>query len=424
MSGQTGQGQHDVIVIGGGPAGAATATLVARQGRRVLLLERERFPRFRIGESLMPATYWSLERLGVIDKMRGSAFPRKHSVQFYLKDGRPTRPFYFSETDAHESSITWQVERADFDRMLLDHAAESGVDVRQEVAVREVLFDGDRATGVRAEFPGRMQQELVARVIVDATGQSALLSRHLGLKKIDPNLKNAAMFARYRGARRDAGIDAGATVIMHTRNEDSWFWVIPLPDEVTSIGVVGSLEYLVRTRAADPERVFAEEIALCPALGARIAGAERISPVRVQRDFSYVSRRLAGDGWILTGDAFGFLDPIYSSGVFLALKSAEFAADAIDGAFRSNDFSAAALGRFGPRFIAGMEALRRVVYAYYSRDFSFARFLKHHPACKDDVIHLLTGNVYRHPVNGLLEALDRELPLPGYQPLSLPGESS
>jgi flavin-dependent dehydrogenase len=414
--------ERDVIVIGGGPAGAATATLLAQQGRDVLLLEREKFPRFRVGESLMPAVYWSLERLGVLDKMTRSPFPRKHSVQFFLKDGRPTSPFYFADAEPHVSSVTWQVDRLEFDQMLLDHAAESGVEVRQQVAVREVLFEGPRAIGVRAAGDGGGDEEIGAKVIVDASGQSALLSRRLGLKEIDPKLKNAAVFTRYRGSVRDSGIDAGATIILHTRNEDSWFWFIPLPDDLTSIGVVGSLEYLVKSRVPNPEQVLEEELALCPALQDRIRDAERVAPVRVLRDFSYVSERLAGDGWIMAGDAFGFLDPIYSSGVFLALKSAEYAADAIDRAFTKDDFSAASLGRFGPRFIAGMEALRRVVYAFYSRDFSFARFLKRFPQFRDDVVHVLTGNVYRRPVDDLIEALDRELPSRGYRPLSLPGE--
>jgi flavin-dependent dehydrogenase len=415
--------ERDVIVIGGGPAGSATATLLAQQRRDVLLLERERFPRFRVGESLMPATWWSLERLGVLDKMNHSPFPRKHSVQFFLKDGRPTAPFYFTDADPHESSITWQVDRVGFDQMLLDHAAESGAEVRQQTAVREVLFDGPRAIGVRATGDGGSEEEIKAKVIVDATGQSALLSHRLGLKEIDPKLQNAAVFTRYRGAVRDSGIDGGATVIFHTRNEDSWFWFIPLPGDLASIGVVGSLEYLIKNRVPDPKRVLEEELALCPALQPRLRDAERVEPVRVLKDFSYVSRRLAGDGWILAGDAFGFLDPIYSSGVFLALKSAEFAADAIGEAFAADDFSAASLGRYGPRFIAGMEALRRFVYAFYARDFSFARFLKRFPECRDDVVHLLTGNVYRRPVDGLLAALDRELPIRGYRPLSLPGKT-
>jgi flavin-dependent dehydrogenase len=412
--------EYDVIVIGGGPAGCTAATLCARQGRRVLLLEREQFPRFRIGESLMPATYWSLQRLGVLDKMRGSAFPRKHSVQFYVNDGRPTAPFYFAQVEAHDSSVTWQVDRAEFDRMLLEHATGSGVEVQQGAAVRQVAFDGDRATGVLADLPGRSGASISAPVVVDATGQSGLLSRTLGLKQIDSRLKNAAIFTRYRGGRRDPGVDEGATLVLHTENADSWFWYIPLPDDLVSVGVVGTLEYLITERAGSPEEAYREELARCPALQERLRGAERVADIQAQNDFSYISRRIAGDGWILAGDAFGFLDPIYSSGVFLALKSGEMAADSIHDAFLSGDFSAARLGQHGAELVAGIEALRHLVYAFYDRDFSFSGFLRQFPDCREDLTHLLMGNVFRRRFNGLLTQLGQVMRLPpDYRPLEL-----
>jgi flavin-dependent dehydrogenase len=149
----------------------------------------------------------------------------------------------------------------------------------------------------------------------------------------------------------------------------------------------------------------------------RLAGATAIGPVQVLRDFSYAARQIAGDGWVLVGDAFGFLDPIYSSGVFLALKSAEFAADSISAGLVANDLSGASLGRHGDEFIAGMEALRRLVYAYYDPKFSFARFLKAHPDARTDLVNLLIGNVYRKPCAGILDVMDSRPP--GYQPLRL-----
>lgn len=412
-------GDYDAIVVGGGPAGSAAATLLAQAGRRVALLERETFPRFRIGESLMPATYWTFRRLGVLDEMRSSPFVRKHSVQFFSKNGRGTMPFYFSEVDPGDSAVTWQVERSRFDRMLLDHAADSGVAVHQPVNVTDAVFRGERVEGVRASFADGSRREIRAPVTVDATGQTSLISRRLGLRRTDPKLRHAAYFTRYRGAARDEGIDEGATLIFHTREQDSWFWYIPLPDDVVSVGVVGHIDYLLKGRASDPGRVYGEELAKCDALKPRLRDAERITPVQVLRDFSYSSRAIAGDGWILAGDAFGFLDPIYSSGVFLALKSAEFAADSVDEALSAGDTSASRLGRRGPEYVDGMEAIRRLVYAYYDKDFSFARFLERFPECRESLVNLLIGNVFRKDCSDLLARMDGFARPGGYEPLRL-----
>jgi flavin-dependent dehydrogenase len=413
---------YDVIVIGGGPAGSSTAALTAMQGRRVLLLEKERFPRFRIGESFMPATWWSFQKLGIVDKLKASHFVRKHSVQFYFKDGRPTRPFYFSDVDPRENSVTWQVDRGEFDKLMLEHAAEKGVRVIQEASVQEVLFEGTRAVGVRAALPGEAVTEIGARVIVDASGQAALLSQKLRLRQYDPKLKNAAVFTRYAGALRDPGIDEGATLVIHTANESAWFWYIPLAGDIVSVGVVGPMDYLIRGRASDPLTIFEEEVAKCPAIQPRLRGAGRAAEMRVLRDFSYISKRIAGDGWILVGDAFGFLDPIYSSGVLLALKGAEFASETIASAFEADDFSAKRLGRHGPRFVEGMEALRHLVYAYYTPNFHFKKFLDRYPEGRDGITNLLTGNAFTYSAAGLFRDMDQMLELPDYQPLRLPEE--
>ena len=409
--------EYDVIVVGGGPAGSTTAALVAAAGRKVLLVDREKFPRFRLGESLMPATYWTLERLGVLDKMKCSDFPRKHSVQFFAKSGRASAPYYFSAVEPSESAQTWQVRRLEFDHMMLQNAAEKGAEVFEEVRVHEVLFEGDAAVGIRAEFKDGNKRNISAKVVVDATGQSALLAKRLKLRRTDPNLQHCAFFTRYKGAVRDEGIDEGATLIMHTETEQSWFWYIPQPDDVVSVGVVGKLDYLVKGRANDPAVVFAEEVARCQPLQERIAGAEQEHEIRVLKDFSYASRRVAGDGWVLAGDAFGFIDPIYSSGVFLALKGGEMAADSILDAFAADDFSAARLGRHGPELVAGIDALRKLVYAYYDADFSIAEFLQQHPEQEEDLVHLLIGNVYRRNVSGLLRAMDEYRELPDYEPI-------
>lgn len=408
---------YDVIVIGGGPGGSTTATLVAEKGHRVLLLERDKSPEFKIGESLMPATYWTFQRLGVIDKLKDSHFPQKYSVQFFSSSGKASAPFYFYRNDPHESSMTWQVLRSEFDQMLLDNAREKGADVQRGVSVREVLFDGEKAVGVRARCADGRIDKFSAKVVVDSTGQSALISRRLKINTTEQKLKKASIFTHFEGGIRDEGIDEGATLILHTEHKDSWFWYIPLPYDRVSVGVVGDLDYLLQDRRESDgtlshQAIFDEELAKCPALYPRIADAKQLFPVKVTKDFSYRANCIAGNGWVLVGDAFGFLDPVYSSGLFLALKSGEMAADTINAALEKEDFSLEQLGSFGAEFVAGMEAIRKLVYAFYTKDFSFARFLKRFPECQQGIVDILSGNVYRKDVTGIFGPMGEMCALP------------
>jgi flavin-dependent dehydrogenase len=228
------------------------------------------------------------------------------------------------------------------------------------------------------------------------------------LREFEPRLRNVAYFSHFDGARFDAGIDAGATLILRTADRKAWFWFIPLPAERVSIGVVGPITALVDGRSGDPQAIFDEELAKCPALMERLADAIQAMPMRAIRDFSYHSRRVAGDGWILAGDAYGFIDPIYSSGVFLALKSGEMAADAILGALAAGAPTAERLGVFEPELRRGIEVLRQLVHAYYDPNFSFARFLDHHPEQRRYLTEMLVGNVYRVPVDDFIQALAEE----------------
>ena len=408
---------YDVIVIGGGPGGSTAATLVAEKGHRVLLLERDKSPKFKIGESLMPATYWTFQRLGVIEKLKASHFPEKYSVQFYSSSGKASAPFYFYRNDPHESSMTWQVLRSEFDQMLLDNAQEKGAEVRRGVSVHEVLFDGEKAVGVRARCADGRVEEFSAKIVVDSTGQSALISRRLKINTTEEKLKKASIFTHFEGGIRDGGIDEGATLILHTEHKDSWFWYIPLPYDRVSVGVVGDLDYLLQDRRESDgtlshQAIFDEELAKCLVLQPRLADAKQLFPVKVTKDFSYRANRIAGDGWVLVGDAFGFLDPVYSSGLFLALKSGEMAADTISEALEKKDFSAEQLGSFGVEFVAGMEAIRKLVHAFYTKDFSFGRFLQRFPECQQGIVDILSGNVYRKDVTGIFGPMAEMCRLP------------
>ena len=408
---------YDTIVIGGGPAGSTVATLVAEQGHRVLLLEREAEPKFKIGESLIPATYWTFKRLGMLEKLRSSHFPQKYSVQFYSRTGKASTPFYFFQTNPHESAVTWQVLRSEFDEMLLDNAKEKGVEICRGASVREVLFDGDTATGVVTQNPNGTRETLHATVIVDSTGQRSLIGRQLNLNTTEANLKMASLFTHYEGGHRDEGIDEGATLILHTEEKDSWFWSIPLPYNRTSIGVVGELDYLLQNRRdadgkLNAQKIFTEELEKCAPLKQRLEGAKQLFPIQSTKDFSYRASRIAGNNWVLVGDAFGFLDPVYSTGLFLALKSGEMAADVIIEAFKKNDFSEAQLGSFGQAFVDGMEAFRKLVYAFYAKEFSFARFLSEYPEHQGGIVDILSGDVFRKDVTHIFPAMAEMCPLP------------
>lgn len=396
----------DVIVIGGGPAGATSSTLIADGGHDVQLFEREHFPRFHIGESLIPETYWVLDQLGMLEKMKNSHFVKKHSVQFVTSRGKLSEPFYFWDNKPHECSQTWQVYRQEFDQMMLDNAREHGVKVHEGIRVLEVLFEGDRATGVRIADESGTEHTVRARVVVDASGQSSMIMSRFGLREWDKELKKAALWTYWEGAYRDEGRDEGATMVLQTEDKKGWFWYIPLHNNIVSVGVVADHDYLFKNRETkDHEALYFEEVARCPGVQPRIAGAKRVAPFRVQKEYSYRSREVAGDGWVLVGDAFGFLDPLYSSGVLLALKSGSLAAEAINNALKIGDTSKEQLSKWGPEFVEGMNRMRRLVCEYYD-GFSFGRFVKRNPHLKGHITDLLIGDLFDPKVDDVVAPMD------------------
>lgn len=383
---------HDVAVIGGGPAGAAVATLLARQGHRCLIVDRAVFPRYWIGESLIPHTYGPLSRLGLIPSMKQSQFVPKHSVRFVSPSGADSEPFYFSETIEGDAARTWQVERSEFDRMCLDNAVETGVEVWMGAQVESVLFDGERATGVRV-VQGDESKDVAARVVVDASGRATVLGRQLGLRDGIASLLKTSVWSYFRGGARRDGIDAGETTIF-LLPENCWAWYIPLSEDIVSVGVVGDPLHVLRG-GISIEDAFVRGIVESAPLLECLEGAERVDQVRGGGVLAYCNKQTVGDGWVMLGDARAFLDPIYSSGVFLALASAELAAPCIHDALESDDVSAQRLGRFEPELTGGVRVISALIHAFYDPAFSFRSFLKSHPEQRRGLIDCLVGDVFK-----------------------------
>jgi flavin-dependent dehydrogenase len=431
-----GHSEYDCIIIGGGPSGSTVAALVAEAGYRTLMLERDAEPRRKVGESLMPDSYWVFDRLGVLDDLRASTFVRKVGVQFVSSSQRESSPFLFTKHDTRECGRTWHVERIKFDPMLLANAARKGAEVCRGARVRDVQFDGGRAVGVRlmpdepASQPNRQSNgaplalrdatdsTIRAKVIVDATGQQGLISGRVDPRHPSEDMKKAAIWGHFRGARRDI-IDNGVmTLVLRTRSNKCWFWHIPLSNDVVSVGVVGDAAYLFPGRGT-PDEIFAEEVADCPSIAERLAGAERIAGLDVIKEYSYKSERAAGDGWVSVGDAWGFIDPLYSSGVLFALKSGQLAADAIIEGLRSGDTSAAQLGKWIADFSIATNWVRKLVLAFYTGQFRVGRFIREYPQHKSNMTDILIGRIFYPEVGRIFEDLD-----PWLERMALEGASA
>lgn len=393
---------HDVIVIGGGPGGSSAATVLAQQGFRTLLLEKERFPRFQIGESLLPYNNSLFERLGVLDLLSDESYHPKYGAHFVTGDGSVGHVFRFDRTLPEKYGRSIQVERARFDHALLRNAATHGVEVREEWTVRSCdLSNPDRAVVV-ATAPDGTEHTLESRFVIDASGHRALVGATQGERQEAKDLRKIAFFAHYRGLKpAGTGRNAGNTIIVILKN--AWIWMIPINREVTSVGVVVDRDEYQRC-GLTPEAVLERTLANGSFAAERMESAERVTPVMARKDFSYRMKDLSGPNYALVGDAAGFIDPIFSTGVFIAMKSGEMAADAATQRLRTG--SEKELRRYAARLGRALDKYLMMIRHFYEREF-LEIFLQPSErfGLRSAVIGVLAGNIFEAPRDRLKLAL-------------------
>jgi FADH2-dependent halogenase len=357
---------YDVAIIGGGPAGSTAAALLARAGRRVIVFEREKFPRFHIGESLLPFSMKAFTRLGLHEKFLRAGFMKKHGGEILSACSEPGTKFYFKDGYRSQTDHAYQVTRSDFDKLLLDHAAECGAEVHEDTSVDRIQFSKDDVELAIRSNPENFRGTIQARYVIDASGRASMLGRQFQIKKTYSHLQKLSIFAHYDGVWRAEGIDGTLTVLL--RAIDRWFWLIPLTGERTSIGVVLDSETFRKSKLS-AEDFLEQALAEQPIIAKRMINAQRVSQVYVEADFSYRSARLHGDRWLLAGDAAGFIDPIFSSGVFLAVFSGEQCADVLHEVLAHPRKTNRLFAGYEGAVNRAMDIYLRFVDAWYTKEF-------------------------------------------------------
>jgi flavin-dependent dehydrogenase len=381
----------DFAVAGGGPAGSSAAISLAQHGHSVVLFERETFPRFHIGESLLSTANDAFAALGVTKQMESASFPAKWGARLFTHDGRSGRYVDFTDVREVTRPQTYQVCRAEFDRILLERAREVGVDVREgcnvitcelgpDAAILDVASCGDAAT-----------RHLRVRALVDATGRGGLLARKFNLRTEEPRLANIAIFSHYTNVPRLEG-PRPDDIRLIARNDAGWFWLIPISKELTSVGVVLPKALYHRLANGSPEETLNRTISDTPIVAELMREARREWPVRVEKDFSYSASVYAGNRWILAGDAGSFLDPVFSTGVSIAMESGIEAAGELHRALMRNNFSDASFAAFSRRQRKRFETFRRFVVGFYTPQFRDVFFSPEPPSLVfRSVVTMLAG---------------------------------
>jgi len=355
---------YDVAIIGGGPAGSTAAALLARAGRRVIVFEREKFPRFHIGESLLPFSMKAFSRLELHEKFLRAGFLKKFGGEIFGACSERGTKFYFKDGFRSQTDHAYQVTRADFDKVLLDHAAECGAEVHEKTSVDRVEFSKDDVE--LAIRRNSSSHSIRARYVIDASGRTSVLGRQFKIKTTYDHLQKLSIFAHYDGVWRAEGIDGTLTLLI--RGIDRWFWVIPLTTARTSIGIVLDKE-VFRQSKLRTEDFLEQALAEQPIIAKRMTHARRASEVYLEADFSYRSARLQGDRWLLAGDAAGFIDPIFSSGVFLAVFSGEQCADVLNEVLDHPGKARRLFRRYDRAVNRAMDIYLRFVNAWYTKEF-------------------------------------------------------